>query len=86
MDGARRAGLCIFSTCPNLIRTLPLLRYDERRPSDCARTPHELTHAPDALRGFCVHWVQRGEAAAPPARAEKLCERIARQQRQRKRS
>ncbi|MBE6969275.1 MAG: hypothetical protein E7442_04025 [Ruminococcaceae bacterium] len=85
VDGRRRAGLCIFSTCPNLIRTLPLLRYDERRPSDCARTPHELTHAPDALRGFCVHWVQRGEAPQAPARTEKLCDRIARQQRQRKR-
>ena len=85
VDGRRRAGLCIFSTCSNLIRTLPLLRYDERRPSDCARTPHELTHAPDALRGFCVHWVQRGAAPAAPARTEKLCERIARQQRQRKR-
>ena len=85
VDGRRGAKLCIFSTCPNLIRTLPLLRYDERRPSDCARTPHELTHAPDALRGFCVHWVQRGEVPTAPARAEKLCDRIARQQRQRKR-
>ena len=84
-DGARRAMLSIFTTCPNLIRTLPLLRYDERRPSDCARTPHELTHAPDALRGFCVHWVQRGEAAATPPAREKLLDRLERQQRRKRR-
>ena len=22
-----------------------------------ANEPHELTHAPDALRGFCIYWV-----------------------------
>ena len=38
--------------CNFLRRTLPALRHDERKPEDAAVTPHELTHAPDALRGF----------------------------------
>lgn len=40
----------IFSNCPNLIRCLPLLQHDEHEPNDCANDPHEITHAPDALR------------------------------------
>lgn len=44
------ARLKIFSTCSNLCRTMPLLQYDTKRPNDAAKVPHELTHAPDALR------------------------------------
>lgn len=44
--------LRIFDTCANLIRTLPALQYDEKHPNDAAREPHELTHAPDAMRYF----------------------------------
>lgn len=44
----------IFSTCRNLIRTLPQLQSDEKDPNDVATEPHELTHAPDALRYFCI--------------------------------
>lgn len=54
--GQMTTRLKIFRSCPNLIRTLPLLRYDERNPNDVAQHPHEVTHAPDALRGFCVYW------------------------------
>ena len=55
-QGGTSPGLRIFDTCANLIRTLPALRHDERKPEDAAVTPHELTHAPDALRGFCTYW------------------------------
>lgn len=55
-DGA--VGLKIFENCINLIRCLPLLQYDQKRPNDVANQPHELTHAPDALRGFCVYWTR----------------------------
>lgn len=61
-------GLQVFATCPNLIRTLPALQFDERNPEDAAGEPHELTHAPDALRAFCVSWTA-------PAAAEKARER-----------
>lgn len=45
--------LKIFSSCVNLIRTLPQLQHDARDANDVAGEPHELTHAPDALRYFC---------------------------------
>ena len=51
--GSNRPKLQIFNTCRNLIRTLPAVRHDEKNPNDVANTPHELTHAPDALRYFC---------------------------------
>ena len=40
----------ISRECKNLIRSLPLLRFDERVKEDAASTPHEITHAPEALR------------------------------------
>ena len=52
--GMVRPKLTIFDTCRNLIRTLPALQHDARNPSDVANTPHELTHAPDALRGYAA--------------------------------
>lgn len=53
-DGTVSARLCIFENCRNLIRTLPLLQYDKKNGSDAAGEPHELTHAPDALRYFAA--------------------------------
>ena len=64
-QGLPTARLGIFPKCVNLIRCLPLLQYDEKDPSDCAGTPHEITHGPDALRGFCVYWT--GKGAGEPA-------------------
>lgn len=55
--------LRIFANCKNLIRTLPAVQFDEKKPEDVATEPHELTHAPDALRGFCVY---RSNPADPP--------------------
>lgn len=47
------ARIKIFKNCVNLIRTLPQLQHDEKDPNDVATEPHEITHAPDALRYFC---------------------------------
>jgi phage terminase large subunit len=51
--GANTAHLLIFKNCVNLIRTLPQLQHDEKDPNDVANEPHELTHAPDAIR----YWI-----------------------------
>ncbi|MEG1783065.1 MAG: hypothetical protein RR253_07440, partial [Oscillospiraceae bacterium] len=51
-EGKLRSKLTIFSNCLNLIRTLPTLQHDKHDPNDVAGEPHELTHAPDALRYF----------------------------------
>lgn len=50
--GQPTARMVFFENCANAIRTIPAIRHDETNPSDCAGTPHELTHAPDALRYF----------------------------------
>ncbi len=55
-QGQLNSKLKIFSNCINLIRTLPALQHDEKNPNDVAVEPHELTHAPDALRYFCTMW------------------------------
>lgn len=55
-DGSVR--LYIFKNCVNLIKNLPLLQYDEKRPNDCANEPHEITHDPDALRYFAIAWTR----------------------------
>ena len=48
--------LKIFSTCTEIIKCLPALQHDEKRPTDCATEPHEFTHFPDALRYFAIFW------------------------------
>ena len=57
-----RSRLVISERCKNLIRTLPLLTYDRKTPGDASTEPHEITHAPDALRYFCS---ARPVSAAP---------------------
>ena len=84
-DGIKRPRIRFFPNCRNIIRCLPLLQYDERRANDVANYPHELTHAPDALRGFCVYWTANGCEPAAPPRA-KLIDRLApREKRKQKR-
>lgn len=54
VNGDMVPALRIFETCPNLIRTLPALSHDKLNPNDVSSHPHELTHAPDALRYFAA--------------------------------
>jgi len=51
-QGIMTASLVIFKNCVNLIRCLPQLQCDAKDPNDVSTTPHELTHGPDAIRGF----------------------------------
>ena len=51
---AGEGKLRIFSVCTELIKCLPALMRDKIRPTDCATEPHDITHAPDALRGFAI--------------------------------
>ena len=57
--GTETANLVIFEGCTNLIRCLPALVYDKKNPNDVATEPHEITHAPDALRYFVSGRPQR---------------------------
>jgi phage terminase large subunit len=63
-DGEPR--LHIFPNCMQLIKHLPSLQRDPKRPTDTMNEPHEITHSPDALRYFAIYWTgsNRPEAAA----------------------
>lgn len=55
-DG-QKSKLTILGNCaPNLLRCLKKIQHDEKVPQVYAKQPHELTHAVDALRYFCVYW------------------------------
>ena len=69
--GNRFSDMRIMRNCTNLIRCLPLLMYDSSKPGDVAVKPHEITHAPDALRYFAVSRIaaaSKKNAAKPPAK------------------
>ena len=63
LDSNGEPRLKIFNTCRDLIKYLPALIRDEKKPTDCATEPHEITHHPDALRYFAVFWWRPGEQA-----------------------
>lgn len=83
-QGERTAMLRIFPLCTNLIRTLPLLQYDERRVNDVSDADHELTHAPDAIRYFCAEYAGHSVAPKPP-KQEKWIEEYRREQKKARR-
>ncbi|MBR2342980.1 MAG: phage terminase large subunit [Clostridia bacterium] len=64
-DTNGHARLHIFNTCTELIRCLPALQRDKRKPTDCAIEPHDITHAPDALRGFAIYWTRPNDPPPP---------------------
>lgn len=47
-DGAPRLLIC--NECHELIRCMPALLCDAERPEDASGEPHDITHAPEALR------------------------------------
>ena len=60
--------LVIFRNCENLIRTLPMLAFDERFTEDVSGDCED--HAPEALRyGLMSRPVSAGERKRPKARA-----------------
>ena len=58
--------LHIFSNCTNLIKNLPALMRDPKKPSDAATEPHEITHICDALRYFSIYWTNPNPDAEAP--------------------
>ena len=47
-----KPGLIIFDNCKEIIDNIQNIQADDKNPSDCAKEPHDVTHAPDALRYF----------------------------------
>lgn len=65
-QGILTAKLVIFKNCINLIRCIPQLQHDEKNPNDVATEPHEITHAPDAIRYYCAGRPRAGEKPKKP--------------------
>jgi phage terminase large subunit len=47
-------AISFFGSCPGLLRDIAAIQVDARNPNDCARVPHDVTHAVDALRYYCA--------------------------------
>lgn len=73
-DDGRQCKMKIFRGCANLIRCLPQLLYDPKNPGDAATRPHEITHAPDALRYFASYRTFSGYNRQKDEKTEKLTE------------
>lgn len=65
----KTSRLKIFRNCTNLIRCMASIQADEKNPNDCAIEPHELTHAPDALRYWCIMWTRPAKQLESPKTA-----------------
>ncbi len=61
LGGEGRQAVRFFSTCTEIVKCLPALTVDKLRPTDCATEPHDITHAPDALRGFAIFHTRPAE-------------------------
>jgi phage terminase large subunit len=48
--GSKTANLIFYEHCTNVIKNLPLLLRDKNNPEDVADEPHDITHAPEAIR------------------------------------
>jgi hypothetical protein len=68
-DTGRGVRLQIFKNCTEIIKCLPALNIDRIRPTDCANEPHEITHAPDALRGFAIFHTRPNDSTASTKRS-----------------
>ena len=67
--GGKEPQLQIFSNCEKLIKHLPELQRNPKKPNDTLTEPHEITHSPDALRYFAIYWTSpEGEGAMPRVR------------------
>ena len=60
--------MVFFSSCLPILRCLPLLQHDTKKPSDAATEPHDITHSPDALRYWCSRRQLVPEANTAPGR------------------
>lgn len=52
----KSSRLKVFRNCTHLIECMPALQFSEKNPNDAASEPHDITHAPDALRYFAISW------------------------------
>ena len=64
-DANGESRMKIFRNCTELIKCLPMLQIDPSKPDDTKNEPHEITHAPDALRGFAIFYARPSNSTEP---------------------
>jgi len=74
-QGTMVANLRFFLSCVNDIRCIPAVQHSETKHNDIADKPHELTHAPDAIRYFTIYR-SRGNRKIQPASEEELYQEL----------
>ncbi|MED9905278.1 MAG: hypothetical protein UFG06_14000 [Lachnospiraceae bacterium] len=55
-DGGQSLLTILEGTAPELYRCLQKIQKDKKRHNVYAKEPHDITHAPDSLRCFCVYY------------------------------
>ena len=56
-EDGKQSRLTILNNCaPNLFDSITKIQVDEKKPNIYAKKPHNLTHAVDGIRYFCVYW------------------------------
>jgi len=65
-----KPGLIIFDTCGSLIDCIKCLMHDKTNPNDVSKTPHDITHGPDALRYFAQTHLLPAEQEEPEQEEE----------------
>ena len=58
--------------CSECIRCIPLLQYAKNNSLDCATDPHDITHAPDAVRYLVQSRPRRGQEPDTRSSEEKM--------------
>jgi hypothetical protein len=57
-DDGKKSKLTSYGNCAKeAYRCLTKIQHDEKKPNVYAKDPHDLTHSVDALRYFCVYWI-----------------------------
>jgi len=57
-DEGKKSKLTSYGNCAKeAYRCLTKIQRDEKKPNVYAKEPHDLTHSVDALRYFCVYWI-----------------------------
>ena len=57
-DSGKKSKLTSYGNCAKeAYRCLTKIQHDEKKVNVYAKDPHDLTHSVDALRYFCVYWI-----------------------------
>lgn len=80
----KESRLHIFSNCTKLIKYIPSLQRDNKKPTDCMTEPHEITHLPDALRYFALQYIYPAREKQEKTELQRYKEKVLKSKRERK--